>query len=201
MIKTIIFDLGGVVVGSFGKELIANTSKKLGIKPLELRKLMDIYEPGLQTGKINHIEFWQKILKHKNLFVSVSVLKTLWMEPYKKYAKIDKDMIELIKKLKRNYVIGCISNISEPHTSYNRERQLFNYFDICILSDEAGIRKPDKKIFELYLNKAKCKPSEAIFIDDEKKLLPNAIKIGINTIHFKNIKQLKKEFIRRNILI
>lgn len=201
MIKTIIFDLGGVVVSSFGKELVANASKKLGIKPDELRKLMNVYEPDLQTGKINHIEFLQKILKDKNLSIPVSILNTLWMNPYKKYAKINKNIIKLIKKLKKNYIIGCISNTHEAHNSYNRKRRLFDYFDIYLLSNQVGIRKPDKKIFELYLKKANYKPSEAIFIDDEEKLLINAKKLGIKTIHFKNIRQLKKELTQEDILI
>lgn len=201
MIKTIIFDLGGVIVGSFGKELIISASKKLKIKPIELRRLMNVYEPDLQIGKINHIEFWQKILKHKNLSIPISVLKTLWMEPYRKYAKIDRNAIKLIKKLRKNYIIGCISNAQEPHNSYNKERGLLKHFDVCLLSNEVGIRKPDKKIFKLYLNKAKHKPSETIFIDDEKKLLVNAEKMGIDTIHFKSVKQLREELAYRKILI
>jgi len=48
-------------------------------------------------------------------------------------------------------------------------------------------------MFELYLEMTKCKPHEAIFIDDEAPLLVNAQKMGINTIVFRNIDQLKKE--------
>lgn len=193
MIKTIIFDLGGVVVGTFGKELIVNASKKLGIPPVELRKVMDKYEPDLQTGKLNHMEFWKKILRKKGTSVSDQTLKYLWLDPYKKDAKINRDIIKLIEKLKKKYVIGCICNGQEPHHTYNKKRRLFDYFDLYLLSSEVGIRKPDPKIFDLYLKKVNCTPNEAIFIDDEKRYLGTPKKLGINTILFKGTNQLKRE--------
>lgn len=191
--KVIIFDLGGVVVSSFGKEFILNASKKLKISKKELRNLIKKYEPDLQKGRIDHIEFWNKILKDKKLNVSEKITKTLWIEPYKKYSKINKNVINLIKELKKDYIIGCISNSQEPHNTYNKKRGLFEYFSPCIISSQVGLRKPDKKIFQFFLKKAKCSPGGAIFIDDEKKLLVNANKLGIRTIHFKNYLQLKKD--------
>ena len=193
-IKTIIFDIGGVIVNSFGNELIDNASKHLQIKPSELRKFMDVYEPSLQKGLITEIDFWKKIINKKHSSVPPdSILKGLWIEIYEKTVKIDSEMIKFIKQLKKDYIIGCISNSIKSHTEFNRKRGLYKYFSSCILSDEVKIRKPDEKIFRLYLKKADCKPSEAIFIDDEKQLLVNAEKIGIHVIQFRNIKQLKKE--------
>ncbi|MFC1701062.1 HAD family hydrolase [Patescibacteria group bacterium] len=201
-IKTIIFDLGGVIINSFGKELIDYVSKELIIEQSELRDLMDKYEPDLQIGKITHVEFWEDILKEKRLSASKEILSKLWLIPYRKYAHINQKMINLVNKLKNDdYIVGIISNAQEPHNSYNRERGLFKYFNICILSSEVGIRKPDMEIFKLYLEKAECKPEEAIFIDDEEKLLINANKLGIHTIHFQNIEQLKKELISLDILV
>jgi putative hydrolase of the HAD superfamily len=191
MIKTIIFDLGGVVVAPFGNELLKNASQKLNIEADELRQLMNQYEIELQTGKIDHIEFWQKILRDKNLSVSEEVLQELWLEPYIENAKIDIEVLDLIKLLHQNYFIGCISNSQEPHNTYNRNRGLFEYFDLVLLSNEIGIRKPDKEIFELFLAKTNFKPEQTVFIDDEEKLLENARMMGINTIHFENAKRLE----------
>lgn len=193
MIKTIVFDLGGVVVGAFGKELIEYSSNQLGIEPGELRALMNKYEPELQMGKIDHIEFWKKILKDKDKGVPEDILKDLWLKPYIEKATINEDVITLIKELRRNYFVGCISNAQEPHNSYNKSRGLFDNFDLCLLSSEVGLRKPNKEIFELYLQKTKYLPKEMVFVDDEENLLMNAKNMGINTIHFNSINQLKFE--------
>ena len=74
-----------------------------------------------------------------------------------------------------------------------------DYFEPCILSSEVGMRKPDEQIFRLFLKEAKVQANECIFIDDEKKMLENANKIGIKTIHFKNSEQLKNELNRYRI--
>jgi len=199
MIKTIIFDLGGVVVGSFGKELLENASKILEIDPTELRDSMTKYEPELQTGKIDHIEFWKKILKDKDKAVSDEILSDLWLKPYIEKATINQDVIDLITKLRKNYFVGCISNAQEPHNSYNRSRGLFDNFDLCLLSSEVGIRKPDKEIFELYISKTGFTPEEMVFIDDEENLLTNAKHMGIHTIHFTNVPNLQIELQKLNI--
>lgn len=193
-IKTIIFDLGGVIVGSFGKELVEYASGKLGIEQEELRTLMNKHEPDLQTGKITHVEFWKKVLKDKNLpESSEEILASLWLDPYKEHAHINQEMINLADKLRSKYIVGVISNAQEPHNSYNQKRGLFEHFSPLVLSSEVGLRKPEKEIFELYLEKTKCKPQEAVFIDDEEKLLINARQLGIHIIHFQNTEQLKQE--------
>ncbi|MDP3965025.1 MAG: HAD-IA family hydrolase [bacterium] len=193
-IKTIIFDIGGVIVNSFGKELIDYTSGKLGIEQSRIRELMNRYEPSLQKGLISPTEFWKKIINENGSNVpSDNVLESLWIEPYVENVHIDEHMINLVKTLKNNYIVGCISNSIVPHTLYNKERELYSLFNPCLLSDEVHIRKPDKEIFELYLKMTKCEPHEAIFIDDEAPLLVNAQKMGMNTVVFQNIDQLKKE--------
>jgi epoxide hydrolase-like predicted phosphatase len=193
-IKSIAFDLGGVVVGAFGKQLVEYASEKLGINQEELRPLMNIYEPELQTGKIDHITFWKKILSHKNKEIADDVLATLWMIPYEQNALIDEKMVDLIKELRKKYIVGLISNAQEPHNTFNRKRGLFDLFDILILSSEAGIRKPEKEIFELYLQKVNLKPEEVVFVDDEEKLLVNVENVGIKPIHFQGIEKLKEDF-------
>lgn len=182
-----------LVVGSFGKELVEYASKALDIGPLELRELMTKYEPDLQTGKIDHIEFWKKLLKDKNKDVADEILKDLWLKPYIEKATVNQDVVDLITRLRKNYFVGCISNAQEPHISYNKARGLFDNFDLCLLSSEVGIRKPDKEIFELYLDKTGFSADETIFIDDEKELVTNAKGMGIHTVHFTTVPNLKIE--------
>ena len=80
-IKTIIFDIGGVIVNSFGKELLDNTSKQLNIELTELRELMDIYEPDLQKGLISDVDFWKKIINDKKVTApSDNFLEKLWID-------------------------------------------------------------------------------------------------------------------------
>lgn len=193
MIKTIVFDHGGVISNSIADEFLNFVSEKLGIEQKMLRDLMDKYEGDLQSGLFNHVEFWKKIIKEMGLELPDSKLKDLWLTPYIKFSKINPQMISLVNKLKENYRVGLISNTQEPHVSYNRKRGSYKYFDPVVLSNEVGFRKPDKKIFELYLEKVDLKPDEMVFIDDAEHNLTEAKEMGIHTILFKNYEQLTKE--------
>ncbi len=58
--------------------------------------------------------------------------------------------------------------------------ELANYIDHITSSEEAGAEKPNPKIFEIALNKMKCKPEEVIMIgDDQNKDIKGAENLGI----------------------
>lgn len=54
------------------------------------------------------------------------------------------------------------------------------------ISCDDKLRKPDKKAFELILERLKVRPEESIFIDDKQENIDAAEKLGIKTILFEN---------------
>ncbi len=202
MIKSIVFDIGGVIVGSFGKELLEEASAMLLINSEELRKLMNKHEPELQKGKLWHVDFWKKICEEKSIRLpDDKILERLWLNSYEKKAIINDEMVSLIKNLRKNYLVGCISNIQEPHVTFNKKRGLFDLFQIRILSCEIGFRKPEKEIFLEYIKNANCKAHEIIFIDDEADKLETPKLLGITTIHFLNTTKLKEELTKQGVIL
>lgn len=61
--KIIAFDLGGVVVSSFGDKLREHAESILGTGWDKIRPLMNKYEPALQRGEILELTFWNAILE------------------------------------------------------------------------------------------------------------------------------------------
>jgi putative hydrolase of the HAD superfamily len=57
-------------------------------------------------------------------------------------------------------------------------------------SCKIGLKKPDKRCFLLVLNNHKLLPNQTIFIDDRHENIKSAQSLGMNTILFKNNKQL-----------
>ncbi|MBR4040277.1 MAG: HAD-IA family hydrolase, partial [Clostridia bacterium] len=57
------------------------------------------------------------------------------------------------------------------------------YIDIVVASAEEGVAKPDKRIFEIALERADCKRSEAAMIGDrlDNDIVP-ANELGMYTI-------------------
>lgn len=109
--------------------------------------------------------------------------KTPW---HKEDEKLFPDTIECLKKLHRHYKIGIIANQSLGSKERLEKFGILKYINLIIASAEEGIAKPDKRIFEIALERAKCKPKEAAMVGDrlDNDIVP-ANEIGMYTIWIK----------------
>ena len=100
---------------------------------------------------------------------------------------------EYIKTLKKQgYKLYLLTNITED--SYNYINDLINInsiFDGGIYSYQEHIIKPDKRIYNLLIDKYSLKKSETIFFDDKEKNVISAINQGISSYVFKSIEDIK----------
>ena len=87
-----------------------------------------------------------------------------------------------LRVLSSKYKIGIIAN-----QDYGTENRLINfgirqYIDVIIASAEEGVAKPDKRIFELALNRTNCKAEHAVMIGDriDNDIIP-AKEMGMKT--------------------
>lgn len=69
-----------------------------------------------------------------------------------------------------------------PHDPY-APYQLEEHFDVVVLSDEVGLRKPDPRIFELTARRLGLPPSACLFVDDTEENLPPAEALGMGVLH------------------
>jgi glucose-1-phosphatase len=194
LIKTVCFDLGGVMIRGitqFYKDTFDEAARVLGVPHDTVKHLIHKHEPALETGEIDIMQFWCRVAEDSGSTVSHEQLRHLWSLPFERHATLDAHMVGLVEKLKRKYIVGCISNTSAPHIELFREWPLLQHFDPVVLSSEIGLRKPGRAIFEHYLKQAGCNASEMVFIDDNESNLAEARAMGIRTILFANQAQLE----------
>ncbi len=114
------------------------------------------------------------------------------------------ELIDIVKNLKRKgYKTAIVANTSgvvirKVIQNYFGEN-IENLFDEIIMSSEVGIYKPDKKIFQLVLDKLAVKPSESIMIDDRDDYLVGARDLGMSAVLFINNEKLNKDLRRFGI--
>lgn len=203
-IKAIIFDIGGVL--SLGKQPISyynGRAQNLGVHEFIAKKLkisldqyfdsIDIYYVKSTTGEITEEQTINKIAK--NFKITPKKLIKLYTTAYEKHFKVNKTLYKFAFKLKKKgYKIAILSD--QWHLSKKSHRlidqKLMNRFDVVILSPDVKMRKPNPKIYKLTLKKLNLKPSETIFIDNQKWNTEPAKKLGMKTILFKDNKQLFK---------
>lgn len=81
---------------------------------------------------------------------------------------VNQDRINIVNKIKSQVKVAIITN-GTVHRQKAKimSTNLHNYFDTIIISDEVGFSKPDKRIFELALNKLNVQPEDTLFVGDD----------------------------------
>lgn len=185
--KILIFDLGNVIITN---DWFDRYSKVFKI-PNELSwKVYVNHWTKLKEGKITENEFWKLFLDDVKLKIPIKQAKILWREEQKPI----ENMLNLLKKLKKNYKLMALTNIGDGWLEFKREKyELDKYFEKIFASCDMHMYKPNPKVYEKVLKDLKVKGEECIFIDDKSRALPPARKLGIHTIQFKGQEELEKE--------
>lgn len=95
-----------------------------------------------------------------------------------------RELLDYLKK--QGYKICLISNgFYEVQYNKMRSSQIDGYFDIVVLSDDLGINKPDRRIFDYARDKAGVEPGQCVIIGDNTDTdIYGAINAGWNAIYF-----------------
>lgn len=207
MIKLIIFDLWQTL--AYRDVEYSTTTKMLEETGVDIpkKKFVKLFEESLQTKKWrSKFEAYKNLCKNMGLETSeqnVNLLMNIRDKAEDK-TKLYHYTIPMLKQLrKQRYKTGLISNSSVFAVEQIRNKtDLLNYIDYPLFSFDVGVIKPNLKFFKKMLKISGCKPEETIMVGD--KLNDDVVpprSIGMNAIHFKTYKQLKKELAFFGILI
>lgn len=192
MIKTIIFDLGGVVVPERIRTIRKAIANELGLENLDL--IPEELKNQATKGQIRLIDLYTEIIKKINKQITPESLLEKHLAIYKEEAtEIDNEMMALVNSLKQGYCVPCLTNTEVEIAEFNRERGLFDYFDKAYISTEMNARKPDPEIYHKVLEDLSLLPEEAVFIDNKLEYVEGARNVGINGILFEGIEKLRED--------
>lgn len=191
MVKAVIFDLGGVLFTDGSEEFVNYLSKKYNLDKKVVAEVITGKVGSLyRESKITRNEFWDRVGEILNIKDSTDKLEARWLNCYKLIEGTKEIILELSKKYKIYYLSD---NVKERVDLLNKNYGYLQWFSGGIFSHEAGVRKPNIKIYQLALNKANTHPSETIYIDDKLWCLEPAKKMGLLTILFKSPADLRKK--------
>ena len=106
------------------------------------------------------------------------------------------DTVEILERLhqKKKYRILALTNWSGETFPYALENfDFLQLFEGIIVSGEEKMKKPDREIYQLMIDRYNISPEKTIFIDDSRMNVEAAKELYINGIHFKSPDQLKLE--------
>ncbi len=184
--KAVISDIGGVVIRFDDNAYFSYLSELSGHSQGRVKGLIRSMVPAFELGRMRPEQFERRIAKE----LGIGMGEVGWLGFYKEHIKVDVDMTDLIGELHRSYITGYITNIDK--TKYSYFTRLFGkeMFDYGIASCNVHLRKPDPMIYRKMLGMMKIRPGEAVFIDDRRENVGGARRMGINSILYKNRRQL-----------
>jgi HAD superfamily hydrolase (TIGR01549 family) len=81
------------------------------------------------------------------------------------------DVLTTIEGLKRDgFIVGLVTNATKQAIAVCEKLGLARLLDVTMTSEEAGVEKPDSKIFKLALEKAGVKSLESMHVGDQYEI-------------------------------
>jgi len=111
--------------------------------------------------------------------------------------------VEVLRELRsRNVPIYALSNWSAETFPIAVNRfECLRWFHGVLLSGEAKVLKPDRRIFEIFLHTFRIEPSRAVYIDDRRENVEAAMELGMRGIVFRDSRTLRAELTEAGLIV
>ena len=110
--------------------------------------------------------------------------------------EVDADMLQLIRSSRRRSRVVLVTNATSRLSLDLGRLGLSDEFDSVINSSEIGACKPQREIYDAALRAAGVQAEEALFIDDNPRLVDAAQRLGIVAHLYRGSKMLSHEMVR-----
>jgi FMN phosphatase YigB (HAD superfamily) len=200
VIKTVIFDLGGVIVPFDFKRGYAKMEPLCGYPAAEIPARLRTTDlvTRFETGQLAARPFVEQLSVVLDLRVTYEEFCDLWTSIFLPDPLIPES---LLLRVKERYRLLLLSNTNPIHFAMIRQHYpLVRHFDHAVLSYEVGAIKPSPQIYEAALAQAGCRPDECFFTDDVLPFVEGARRHGIDAVQFQSAAQLEDELRARGIL-
>lgn len=199
-IENIIFDLGNTLVYfdfCYFYDRVALHEKNLNARSFKNFIINRKYDLKISRGTLSIKDFF-KILKRKfKLKIGYSDFLFFYSDIFWVNTQM-KIFLEKIARIKR-FNILLLSNTDSAHINFiDKNFPFVKLIKKRVLSYKVKLNKPQKKIFQLILQKYNLDPCKTLLIDDVKENVRISEMLGMKAIHYKNHKTFLKQFSRLN---
>lgn len=109
-------------------------------------------------------------------------------------------LVDYIRHLRRrHFQTAILSNADVGLYDEVKRHNLTHLFDLILCSEEAGVTKPDPRIFQMALDRLGLEPHEAFFVDDRDYNVRGAEAAGLTGILYTGLADLRSELVRRGL--
>ena len=193
MIKAVFWDFGGVITSSpfeaFNKYEKDNNLPSNFLRKINSTNPDDNAWAKLERSEVNLDEFDLLFEKEsESLGYAIKGKEVIALLQ----GQVRPEMIKVLQNIKGNLIQACLTNNIQSFKEETFDKgnvsvsgkhdEIMKLFDFVIESSKVNLRKPDPDFYKMACEKAKIKPSEAVFLDDLGVNLKPARVLGMKTI-------------------
>jgi putative hydrolase of the HAD superfamily len=198
MIEAVISDFGGVLTSPLLDSFAAfQDSSGISLEHLGLAMAAiwkrdganPLYE--LETGRMTEPEFLRTLGEELTRQLGRPVELHGFGERYFEHLHPNEPMIEYMRDLReRGYKLAiCTNNVREWEPLWRAKLPVDELFEVVVDSGFVGARKPERRIYEITLERLDVPASGALFIDDAELNCQVARELGMEAIWFRSSEQ------------
>ena len=190
--QLVLFDLGGVVVEVESDRLVHQVSQLIG-RPFE-EVQQAVYHTDLllpfELGRITATAYYEGLKKRLKLRWTYEQFVRAWNGIFTEHT----DVTTLMQRLRKRHRLMALTNTNILHLDHIKA----SYPSLSVLEDwvascDVGLRKPDPQFYQLALERAGVRPSEAVYVDDRPEMVEAGRAVGLTAVHFESGRQLNED--------
>ena len=185
-INAVIFDIGNVLNRVDFMAMAARLAKHSPLSAEEVRDVvwMTGLEHEIETGKYDSREYFRRI---KELIKGEEDWNfEEFVEEYNSGLTMSSEGEEALLLASRSKRVFLLSNSPYLHALWVFEQEILATLpEFIIFSYQEGVMKPDPRIWQILLERARLRAEKCLFIDDLMDNCKAAGRLGMKTIHFK----------------
>ena len=192
-ITTLFWDIGGVIMtNGWDHNSRHQAVSKFNLDEVDFRDRHDLSFPAFDAGNITMNEYLDRTLFYRPRPFSREDFIAFMYAQSKEFPG-SRAVLDAATKTGR-YFIAAINNEPLELNRYRIENfDLRRNFQVFFSSCYVHSRKPEEQIFRLALAVTQRAPEKCVFIDDRPLNLESPRRLGINTVHYENPQQLRKD--------
>jgi epoxide hydrolase-like predicted phosphatase len=192
-IRAVVFDIGGVLEITPDLGVTELWETRLRLPAGELSKRMHDAWAGGSIGTVTEDDVHQAITDRLGLDGQqlAAFMADLWREYL---GTANTELIEYARRLRPRYRTGILSNSFVG--AREREQAAYGFEDLVdeiVYSHEAGMSKPDPRIYALVGARLGVRAQEMVFLDDADRCVDGARAAGIHAVRYQDNAQAIEE--------
>jgi putative hydrolase of the HAD superfamily len=199
VIKTVIFDLGRVLIPFDFMRGYLRMQAICGLEPAEIRARLsrDELVRRFETGLVENRAFVAEVASRLGAQLDYEGFCDIWSSIFLPETLIPEGVVAGIRRHHRTVLL---SNTNDIHfTMLDARFPILSHFDARILSYEVKAMKPDPAIYQAAIDAAGCAAEECFFTDDIAAYVDGAKAMGIDAVQFESGEQAMRELAARGV--